>query len=163
MRLRVIWVGKTRNPKIGALTMDYLERARHLIPCEIIEARDPSRGRSMKGDELREAEAVQLLKLLSKGAALGEGSNRIVVLDEKGRQFSSPEFARWFEAEENRGTRGVSFVIGGPEGVSSTVTERAHMVLSLGRMTWTHEFCRVMLLEQIYRAMGILKHIPYHK
>jgi len=156
MRLRIIWVGKTRNPQIGALAMDYLERARRLIPCEIVEARDSSRGRDLRGDDLRAAEAAQLLKLL-------EGSNRIVVLDERGRQFSSPEFARWFEAEQNHGTRGVSFVIGGPEGVSSSVTERAHLVLSLGRMTWTHEFCRVLLLEQIYRALGILKNIPYHK
>jgi len=156
MRLRICWIGKTRNAQIDALTGDYLARVRHLVPCEIAEARDPARGGDLKGDERRAAEAKQLLKL-------AEGSNRIVVLDERGRQFSSPELARWFEAEQNRGTREITFVIGGAEGISSAVAERAHFSLSLGRMTWTHEICRMLLLEQIYRAFGILKHIPYHK
>lgn len=156
MRLRICWVGKTRNSRIGALAEDYLARVRHMIPCEISEARDPARAGRLKGDERRAAEAKQLLKL-------AEGSNRIVVLDERGRQFSSPEFARWLESEQNRGTREITFVIGGAEGVSPAVTERAHFSLSLGRMTWTHEFSRLLLLEQIYRAFGILKNIPYHK
>ncbi len=156
MRINVVWIGKTRNPEISALTADYLARVRHLVPCRIAEARDPARGRNMTGEELRTAEAAQLLKL-------SEGAGRIVVLDERGRQFSSPEFARWFECEQNQGTREIAFVIGGPEGISSKVTERAHLTLSLGRMTWTHEICRVLLLEQIYRAFGILRNIPYHK
>ncbi len=156
MRLKICWVGKTRNSQIGALVQDYLARLRHLIPCEIAEARDPARGVDLEGDKRRAAEAGQLLKL-------AEGSTRIVVLDERGRQFTSAEFARWFESEQNRGTREISFVIGGAEGISQTITERAHFVLSLGRMTWTHEMCRMLLLEQIYRAFGILRHIPYHK
>ncbi len=156
MRLRICWVGKTRNSQLGALVGDYLARVRHLIPCEIAEARDPARGGGMRSEERRTAEAKQLLKLT-------EGSNRIVVLDERGRQFSSPEFAHWLESEQNRGTREIAFVIGGAEGVSPAVTERAHFNLSLGRMTWTHEISRVLLLEQIYRAFGIMKNIPYHK
>ncbi len=156
MRLKICWVGKTRNSQIGALAEEYLARVRHLLPCEIVEARDVSRGRDLQGDERRAAEARQLLKLL-------EGSNRIVVLDEKGRQFSSPELARWFEIEQDRGTREITFVIGGAEGISPEISKRAHLILSLGRMTWTHEVCRMLLLEQIYRAFGILKHIPYHK
>jgi len=156
MRIKIVWVGKTRNPQIAALATDYLERVRHMIPCEIREARDPARGRDLKGDDLRAAEAGQLLKLT-------EGLNRIVVLDERGKQFSSPEFAHWLEGEQDRGTRDLAFVIGGPEGVDSAVSARAALSLSLGRMTWTHEFCRVLLLEQIYRAFSILKNIPYHK
>ena len=156
MRLKICWIGKTRNAQIAALLEEYLGRVRHLVPCEIAEARDLARGSDLQGDERRAAEAKQLLKL-------AEGSNRIVVLDERGRQFSSPEFARWFEAEQDHGTREVAFVIGGPEGIAPAVAERAHLSLSLGRMTWTHEICRMLLLEQIYRAFGILKHLPYHK
>lgn len=156
MRIKIVWVGKTRNPQLGALILDYLTRVRHLIPCEIAEARDQARGRSLKGDELVAAQATHLMKLL-------EGSSRIVVLDERGKQFSSTEFARWFEVEQNRGVRETTFVIGGPDGVGSSIVERAHLKLSLGTMTWTHEICRVLLLEQIYRALCILKNIPYHK
>jgi 23S rRNA (pseudouridine1915-N3)-methyltransferase len=156
MRIKIVWVGKTRNPQIAALTGDYLERVRHIIPCEIREARDPARGRDLKGDDLRAAEAEQLVKLT-------EGISRIVVLDERGKQFSSPEFAQWLEGEQNRGTRDVAFVIGGPEGLGAAISASAALSLSLGRMTWTHEFCRALLLEQIYRAFSILKNIPYHK
>jgi 23S rRNA (pseudouridine1915-N3)-methyltransferase len=156
MRIKIVWVGKTRSPQINALAADYLARLRHLVPCEILEARDPGRGRNLKGDDLRAAEAEQLLKLT-------EGFRRIVVLDERGRQFSSPEFAHWLEGEQNRGTREIAFVIGGPEGISPAVSEHATLNLSLGRMTWTHEICRALLLEQIYRAFSILKKIPYHK
>jgi len=156
MRLKIIWIGKTRNARLQSLTEDYLARTRRMVSCEIAEARDPARSKKTRGEELRRAEAKHLLKL-------AEGSNRMVVLDEKGKQFSSPEFARWFESEQNQGTREIAFVIGGPEGVSTTVAERACLILSLGRMTWTHEICRVLLLEQIYRAFGILRNIPYHK
>ncbi len=156
MRLKVCWVGKTRDPRVSALAEDYLARIRHMIPCAVAEARDLSRGRNLQGDERRAAEAGQLLKL-------AEGSSRMVVLDERGRQLSSLEFAQWFETEQNQGTREIAFVIGGAEGVGPAITARAHFILSLGRMTWTHEICRVLLLEQIYRAFGILKNIPYHK
>ncbi len=156
MRIKIIWVGKTKNPQVSALMEGYLTRVRHMVPCEIAEARDPARGRNLKGDVLRKAEAAQLLKL-------AVGSHRIVVLDERGRQFSSPEFASWLASEQNQGTREITFVIGGPEGVSPTISECAHLNISLGRMTWTHEICRVLLLEQLYRAFGILKNIPYHK
>jgi 23S rRNA (pseudouridine1915-N3)-methyltransferase len=156
MRIKIVWVGKTKHPQIQALAADYLARLKHLVSCEILEARDPGRGRNLRGDSLRAAESAQLLKLT-------EGLRRIVVLDERGRQFSSPEFATWLQGEQNRGSRDVAFVIGGPEGISATVSERAALSLSLGRMTWTHEMCRALLLEQIYRAFSILKNIPYHK
>jgi 23S rRNA (pseudouridine1915-N3)-methyltransferase len=86
-----------------------------------------------------------------------------VVLEETGTQFSSVEFARWFEAEQIHSTREIAFVIGGQDGLSTQVSARAHLRLSLGKMTWTHEMCRALLLEQIYRAFCILRHIPYHK
>jgi 23S rRNA (pseudouridine1915-N3)-methyltransferase len=90
-------------------------------------------------------------------------NGRLVALDEAGSQFTSRDFARWFESEHNTGARVITFVIGGPDGLSRTISNRANLVLSLGKMTWTHEMCRVLLLEQIYRALCIMRNIPYHK
>jgi len=84
-------------------------------------------------------------------------------LDETGTQFTSPDFARWLESQQNRGIRMIAFVIGGSEGLSRTISSRADLVLSMGKMTWTHEMCRALLLEQLYRAMCIQRRIPYHR
>jgi 23S rRNA (pseudouridine1915-N3)-methyltransferase len=155
MHVRIIWVGKTRNSSIQALISDYLERLRHLTSCEIIETRDFSKGKDPGGARRLAAEAVEIKRNL--------GAGRVVALDENGAQFTSGDFARWFEKELNQGTRELAFVLGGPLGMSPELGEHAHLRLSLGRMTWTHEMCRVLLLEQLYRAFSILRNIPYHK
>jgi 23S rRNA (pseudouridine1915-N3)-methyltransferase len=156
MRLKFLWVGKTKNSYIRGLAADYLERIRHMVPCEVIETHDLARKRSLKAEALLEGEAEEFARHLP-------SSGRIVALDEHGKQLSSTGFSRWLETELNRGTRSISFIIGGPEGLSSKITGKAHMVLSIGKMTWTHEMCRALLLEQVYRAMCILRGIPYHK
>lgn len=156
MRLKVFWVGKTRNASIRALCEEYLERARHLVPCEIVEIRDLSKGRGLRGLQLKAAEGAEIEKHLTP-------DSRIVVLDERGSEFSSPDFAKWFQREQNSGTRGINFIIGGPEGISEALLRRAYLSLSLGKMTWTHEMSRVLLLEQIYRAFSVLRNIPYQK
>jgi 23S rRNA (pseudouridine1915-N3)-methyltransferase len=156
MRLRFLWIGKTKNEPIRSLIEDYLQRIRHWVPCDVIETRNLARKRSLKSDVLIVAEAEELKK------HLGE-STRLVALDEKGTQYTSSAFSRWLQSEMNRGSRSITFVIGGPEGLSSGISEGADMVLSMGKMTWTHEMCRVLLLEQIYRVLCILHGIPYHK
>ncbi len=135
---------------------DYFERLRHLTSCEILETRDISRGRAIDGAKLLAAEAAEIGKYLQHGS-------RVVVLDENGKQLTSPEFARWLDKEQNQGTRELAFVIGGPDGLSPEIAGRAVLRLALGRLTWTHEMCRMLLLEQLYRACCILRNIPYHK
>lgn len=156
MNIRILWVGKTKNSPIRSLLEDYLDRIRHMVPVEILEARNQSKARGLKGDELVVAEESAIMRLLP-------SRSRVVVLNEKGTEFSSSEFARWFEGEQNRGTKEVVFVIGGSDGIGSGVSARANLKLSLGKMTWTHEMCRVLLLEQVYRACCILRKIPYHR
>jgi 23S rRNA (pseudouridine1915-N3)-methyltransferase len=156
MRIRFLWVGKTKNPEIRSLVSDYLERICRLVPCEIVESRDLSKKGALPAAQLIECEGEEL------GRHLPE-NGRLVALDENGSQFTSPGFAKWLEAEQNRGARFITFVIGGPEGLSSLITSRAHLVLSLGKMTWTHDMCRVLVMEQIYRALCIIRKIPYHK
>lgn len=156
MHLRILWVGKTKSLPIRSLLEDYLERIRHLAACEIIEMPDIAKRRRLRGDALLRAEAAQLSRFLTKGFPK-------VVLEERGRQFSSPAFARWLGREQTKGTRGLEFIVGGPEGLSGAIADDAYLKLALSTMTWTHEMCRVLLLEQIYRALTILRNIPYHK
>jgi 23S rRNA (pseudouridine1915-N3)-methyltransferase len=156
MHIKFLWVGKTKNATIRSLLSDYLERIRHLAPCEVIETRDLSKRRSLGAAELIKAEGEELAKHIP-------SYGRLVALDETGSPFTSRDFARWLESEQNSGARVITFVIGGPEGLSRIISRKANTVLSLGKMTWTHEMCRVLLLEQIYRALCIMRNIPYHK
>ncbi len=135
---------------------DYIERVGHMVPIEIVELRDQSKARGLRGNELVAAEGCELLRPL-------QARSRVVVFDETGTQFSSAEFAHWIQGELNRGTKEIAFVIGGQEGIDSAVLQRADLRLSLSKMTWTHEMCRVLALEQIYRAYCILRRIPYHR
>jgi len=156
MKLKVIWIGRTKSSPIKVMTADYLERIRRMMPCEILEIRDPSKGRTLRAAERIQLEGEEIARQLP-AAAL------IVALDETGKQYSSEEFACRLESEQNNGTREIAFIVGGPDGLSRDVADRAPMVLSLGKMTWTHEMCRALLLEQLYRALCILHKIPYHK
>jgi 23S rRNA (pseudouridine1915-N3)-methyltransferase len=156
MNIKFIWVGKTKNSSIKSLLSDYQARICHWAPCEIIEARDLSKKKSLSAIELVAEEGTELARHIPE-------HGRLVALDEIGTQFTSSEFARWFEFEQNNGARVMSFVIGGPEGLSKKISGRAHLKLSMGKMTWTHDMCRVLLLEQVYRALCIMHRIPYHK
>ena len=156
MRMTFCWVGKTQKAPIQTLISEYLGRLKHLAPIETVEVPDLCTRRGLKGAALVAAEAAEIAKFLAPHC-------RKIVLDEQGEQFSSLDFARWLEAEQIHGTRGVAFIIGGPEGMDDALLKGAHLRLSLGKMTWTHEMARVLLLEQTYRALCILRNIPYHK
>jgi 23S rRNA (pseudouridine1915-N3)-methyltransferase len=156
MQIKILWVGKTKNSSIKSLISDYQARIRHWVPCEILETRDISKRRSLRSSELVECEGEELARCIPE-------HGRLVALDEKGSQFTSSDFARWFESEQNSGARVITFVMGGPEGLSRAISSRANTILSMGKMTWTHEMCRMLLLEQIYRALCIMHKIPYHK
>jgi 23S rRNA (pseudouridine1915-N3)-methyltransferase len=156
MRIKFLWVGKTKNSFIRSLLADYLERICHFVPCEIVETRDISKIKTFRPSELVTAEGEGLSKQIP-------DSGRLIALDEKGTQYTSNDFAHWLESEQNSGARVITFVIGGAEGLSRNITSRAHMILSMGKMTWTHEMCRMLLLEQVYRALCIMRRIPYHK
>jgi len=153
MYLEFLWVGKTRNVHVAALEHEYLRRLQHFVSCQIralraIAGRDPK--------DLREREGTALLEALRPGS-------HVVLLDERGKMFSSPELATWLRAHHHAGTPRLCFLVGGPEGVSERVRERAEEVLSLSRLTLPHELARVILLEQIYRAFAIIHGLPYSR
>ncbi|MCI0350493.1 MAG: 23S rRNA (pseudouridine(1915)-N(3))-methyltransferase RlmH [Acidobacteriales bacterium] len=144
MKLRIAWVGKTKEPAIRALTADYLKRLSRYAQVESHELADES----------------ALLKLLDKSA--GRTRPAFVLLDQRGRQFSSEEFAGLLRDQQDRGTQYVLFAIGPADGFTQEARQAADLVLSFGKITLAHELARVVLLEQLYRAFTILKGHPYH-
>ena len=150
MKFRFVWIGKTKDKHWKALQDEYLRRLSHFVRCELTEIRDPGR------NEGAEIEGERIL------AALNQRTFA-VLLDVKGERVSSPDLGAEIEKWQNRGLKEVSFIIGGADGVSSRVAERADISLSLSFLTFTHEMARVILLEQLYRAYTIIKGFPYQK
>ena len=148
MTLRVVWVGKTKNPQLTKLCTDYFSRIEHFLPLDIVEVKEPKGG--------MEAEAGNII------AALGP-SDRVVVLDPQGKSWSSRQLATFVQKHMNSDSRPLTFVIGGHEGLSERVKERAEILWSLSPLTFTHDLTRVLLLEQLYRALTIIRNLPYSR
>ena len=150
MKFRFIWIGKTRDKNYRALQDEYLRRLTHFVKCEVVEIRDSA------PHEGKEIEGKRILEKLNQ-------SSFAWLLDVGGRGLSSAELAKEVENWQNAGTKDVSFIIGGAEGVSSGVAARANDRVSLSFLTFTHEMARVVLVEQLYRAYTIIKGFPYQK
>ncbi len=136
-------LGKTRREEIRALFDDYAGRIRHYAEIEI--------------NELREATPAALRKLKLDPAGI------VVILDAGGKQFASQQFARWLGDFRDRGTREIIFLCGDAQGFPSELRATARHSISLSPLTLPHEFARVVLAEQIYRAFAILAGHPYPK
>ena len=150
MKLRFVWIGRTKDKNWKALQDEYLRRLSHFAKCEIVDVRDSARheGPDIEGERIL--------------AALNPRTFA-VLLDVKGEKISSPGLAKKLEEWQNRGLKEVSFIIGGANGVSPRVAETADISLSLSFLTFTHEMARVIVMEQLYRAYTIIKGFPYQK
>jgi len=144
VKLKVGWIGKTRNPNIQALTDEYLERLRHYAEIEHATFKDES----------------AVLKLCRDGVRPVRFA--LVLVDSRGRELSSEQFAHWLREYRERNSLPLLFAVGAADGFSDEARKAATLVLSLGKMTLAHELARVVLLEQIYRAFTILAGHPYH-
>ncbi len=157
MRIVLLWIGKTRDRRLASLVEEYLDRSRRMGRFEVVELRDRGGASSSKGEPIvleREADAVL--------ASLEDG-DFVVLCDETGTELRSTEFAGIISERQTRSTRRMVFVIGGYLGVSARIRDRADQTLTLSRMTLTHEMARVLLAEQLYRALTILTGVPYQK
>jgi 23S rRNA (pseudouridine1915-N3)-methyltransferase len=152
MKLRAVWIGKTKSVQLAEVSLEYISRIRHFLPIEITEAKEP------KGDGERriEAEGEKLLAALS-------ASDRVIALDPKGKSWTSIEFAKFLQKHMSGDARTLTFVIGGHSGLSGAVKNRADLLWSLSPLTFTHDLSRVVLLEQVYRALTIIHNLPYSK
>lgn len=144
MKLRIAWIGKTKDPSITALTAEYMKRL----------------GRYVESESMELASEEALLKTVDKLA--GRTRPVLVILDQRGRQLSSEEFATLLSDQQDRGTQQLIFAIGPADGFTAAARHAADLTLSFGKMTLAHELARVVLLEQLYRAFTILKGHPYH-
>jgi 23S rRNA (pseudouridine1915-N3)-methyltransferase len=143
MKIRMVMLGKTRREEARALIEDYVERIGHYAEIETHEMRDAGPG------------AMRKLKI--------EAGATVVLLDAAGKQFTSQQFARWLRDLRDRGTRELIFLCGDAEGFPEELRARAKQKISLSTLTMPHEFARVVLAEQIYRAFAILAGHPYPK
>jgi 23S rRNA (pseudouridine1915-N3)-methyltransferase len=153
VRLRLIWVGKTKNAHVAALVDDYVGRLSRFCRVEVTELREGTGGGERA---IIEEEGKRI------AAALAPGS-LTVLLDVRGREFDSHELAARVEAWQNAATKEVAFVVGGHLGVTEEIRRRADLRWSLSRLTLTHELARVVAAEQLYRAHTILRGLPYQK
>ncbi len=155
MKITILCVGKTREGFVQAGIDKYLRYLKPYAPVALRELREE------RIDDLRDAPRVRSREAEKIEAALPAGG-RVVALDERGREFTSHEFAQFINDALEEGVREMSFVIGGSLGLDPSVTEKAQTTLAMSRWTLTHEMARVVLLEQLYRAFTIIKGKTYH-
>ncbi|NIM59551.1 MAG: 23S rRNA (pseudouridine(1915)-N(3))-methyltransferase RlmH [Candidatus Aminicenantes bacterium] len=155
MKLKILWPGKTRNKEIIGLQEFYLKRINQLAPCELIQTREAKGIPEKFADRIKEIEASGLEKNIK--------DDYIICLFDEGKEMSSIDFARFLEKVASNSSRVVTFVVGGFLGLEERILKRADFTLSLSRMTFSHELSRIMILEQIYRSLTIIKGRHYAK
>lgn len=155
MKIKLLLVGKTDDKDIASATEKYLKRLKHYIDFIIEVIPDLKNTKNLSQDEQKSKEGELIL-------AKVENADVLVLLDEKGKEFRSVEFANYLQKKMNAGTRNLIFVVGGPYGFSEQVYSRANEKIALSKMTFSHQMVRLFFTEQVYRAMTILRNEPYH-
>ena len=156
MKLHLIFVGKTREPYLREGIEDFLHRLRRYVTVEIkiVRSERLTRGSQEARVVARESERV---------VSAVPSHSHLVVLDRAGKQMTSEALALWWQELEHKGCRKLCFVVGGVLGFSDDLRSQAQTLLSLSKMTFTHEMSRLILLEQLYRACTIMRGEKYHR
>lgn len=154
MKITLLVVGKTTDERLTSLISDYKQRLSHYVPFELAVIPDLKNAKSLTVDQIKSAEGELILRALTPAMD-------VILLDEHGREYRSVEFADFLQKKMSSG-KDLTLVIGGPYGFSNEVYQRANGKLSLSQMTFSHQMIRLMAIEQIYRAMTILRNEPYH-
>ena len=155
MNIELIVTGKTDSPEVEALTAMYARRVNRYCRFDIAVLPDVRNTKSLSEQQQRTAEGRTLL------GRIGDG-DFLALLDERGDEMRSVDFAVWLQKRMNSGVKRLVLVIGGPYGFSEEVYKRSDARLSLSRMTFSHQIVRALFAEQIYRAFTILHNEPYH-
>ena len=154
MRISLLMVGKTNDPRLVSLIEDYRQRLTHYVPFELVVIPDIKNAKALSMEQIKTQEGNEILRWLTPSAD-------VWLLDEHGREFRSIEFADFLQKKMSTG-KDLVLVIGGAYGFSPSVYQRANGKLSLSQMTFSHQMIRLMAIEQVYRAMTILRNEPYH-
>ena len=154
MKITLLVVGKTTDSRLSALIEEYRQRLTHYVPFEWVVVPDIKNAKSLSEEQLKVAEGEAILSRLTP-------SMDVILLDEHGKEFRSIEYAEWLQKKMGSG-KDLTLVIGGAYGFSKEVYARANGKISMSQMTFSHQMIRIMAIEQIYRAMTILRNEPYH-
>lgn len=155
MKVTLILVGKTVNKHFVDLVDDYASRLKHYINFDIFTIPELKNTKNLSVEHQKQQEGELILKQLQAG-------DHVVLLDEHGKELRSVEFSSYMEQKMQTVSKRLAFVIGGPYGFSPDVYERANGKLSLSKMTFSHQMVRLIFVEQLYRAMTIMRGEPYH-
>lgn len=155
MNIKLIAVGKTDNPALQQLISTYEKRLSYYINFELQLLPDIKNSKSLSEEQQKIKEGELILSYV-------EPSHHVILLDERGKEYTSIAFADELQKKMNTGIKQLTFVIGGPYGFSQAVYQRANSKLSLSKLTFSHQMIRLFFVEQLYRAFTILRNEPYH-
>lgn len=155
MNIDLVVVGKTDSKEVAALVEMYAKRLSHYCRFSVVTIADVKNTRNMTPSRQKQLEGEAILRDVTDG-------DYLVLMDERGRQFSSMEYAEWLQKRMLSGQKRLVLVIGGPYGFSDDVYRRSNDKISLSRMTFSHQIVRAIFAEQLYRAFTILNNEPYH-
>ena len=154
MKISLLVIGKTTDGRLEALIDEYTKRLKHYVSFELVVVPDSKNAKSLSEEQLKTQEGLEILRRLTP-------SMEVYLLDEHGREFRSIEYADWLQKRMASG-KDLTLIIGGAYGFSPAVYERANGKISLSQMTFSHQMIRLLAVEQLYRAMTILRGEPYH-
>lgn len=154
MKITLLLIGKTTDNHLQALIEEYQKRLQHYTAFDIQIIPELKNAKNMPQEEQKQREGELILKIINP-------SDQLILLDERGKEFRSINFAQQLNKWLNTG-KNLVFVVGGPYGFSKAVYDRADQMLSLSQMTFSHQMIRLLFTEQLYRAFTILHNEPYH-
>lgn len=155
MKIKLIAIGKTDSKDLQPSIEEYSKRLSFYVSFNFEIIPDIKNAKNLSKKQQKIAEGNELLKRIEK-------SDTIIILDEKGKTFSSVEFSVFLQKKMNSGLKNLIFIIGGPYGFSEEIYQRANAKISLSTMTFSHQMVRLFFIEQLYRGFTILRNEPYH-
>lgn len=155
MKITLLVIGKTDASYFTQAISEYVNRLGHYIPFDIEVIPDLKNTKTLSVEQQKTKEGELILKTL-------QSSDYLVLLDDKGKEYTSMQFANYIEKKTHTVSKRLVFLIGGPYGFSQEIYDRANEKLTLSRMTFSHQMIRLIFVEQLYRAMTILNNEPYH-
>ena len=155
MKIKLLAIGKTDDNSLIKLIDTYQSRLKHYIKFELSVIPDIKNAKNLSENQQKEKEGELILKQI-------QPTDQLILLDDKGKEFSSIEFSKYLQKKMNSGIKQLVFVIGGPYGFSEEVYKKSNGKISFSKMTFSHQMIRLFVVEQLYRGFTILKNEPYH-
>lgn len=155
MKIKLLLIGKTDESYLKQGIEKYSKRIKHYLSFDFITIPDLKNTRNLSEEQQKQKEGELILNQLNP-------ADFVVLLDEKGKEYSSVDFSKFIEKQMISGLKNLVFIVGGPYGFSKQLYEKSNIKISLSQMTFSHQMVRLIFVEQLYRALSIIKGEPYH-